>query len=143
MRTKSLLRASSGNPSERNKRRPADEGVPHVVDAAPPRPPGQLGELSRGEQLVCLSGELGQLLDHHRSGRKVHTECKGLGCVDDLQQAGCKQFLHQLLEEGQHARMVAGDSPPEAGLPLFHTQCLEVLNGDGSESPGEKGVDLV
>ena len=62
-------------------------GVADLVDAPPAGPPGQLGVLARGQELVALAGELGQLLDDHRPGRHVDPERQRLGGEHHLDQA--------------------------------------------------------
>ena len=69
---------------EGHERVPQHDRVPDVVDAAPPGAPGELGVLTRREELVVLAGELRQLLDHHRPGRHVDPERQRLGREHDL-----------------------------------------------------------
>ena len=92
--------------------RPQHDGVADVVDAPPAGPPGELGVLARGEELVALAGELGQLLDHDRTSRHVDPEREGLGGEDDLDQTGREAGLHRLLERRDQAGVVGGDSRP-------------------------------
>ena len=126
---------------ERHERRPQHHGVADVVDAPAPGPPRQLGVLARGQELVAFPGELGQLLDHYRTGRHVYPERKSLGGEYRLHQARSEAALHRLLERRDHAGVVggvAGFQPGEPPSVVEHPQVvvrqgLHVLLGDGPD----------
>ena len=127
MRRKLRLAASAGDLVEGDERRPQHDRVAVVVDAAPPGPPGELGVLARGEELVALAGELGQLLDHHGAGRHVDAEGEGLGGEHDLDESLDEAGLDRLLERRHHAGVVGGDARLEAGEPPVVAEEREVV----------------
>ena len=103
--------------------------MPQLVDAAPAGPPGELGVLTGGQQLVALPLELPQVLDDHGLGRHVDAERQGFGGEDDLHQSALEQLFHCLLEHREHPRVVGGDAGGK-GLPeLVEAQRDQVLLG--------------
>jgi hypothetical protein len=62
---------------------------------------------------VAFALPLGQPLDRHRAGRHVDAERQRLGGEHRLDQALGEQFLDRLLEQRQHAGVVAGHAPSE------------------------------
>jgi hypothetical protein len=58
-------RGEVGHLLERDERRPQHDGVADGVDAAASGAPGELRVLPRREELVVVTGELGELLDDH------------------------------------------------------------------------------
>ena len=78
--------ASSATSSKRTNGRPQHDRVAELVDTATARPARQLRVLARGQTLVMLAGELGELLDHDGAGRHVDP---------DRQRFGGEHHLHQ------------------------------------------------
>jgi hypothetical protein len=65
---------------------------------------------ARGEELVVLAGELGELLDHHRAGRHVDAHGERLGGEHHLHQPLDEAASTDLLERRHHAGVVGGDA---------------------------------
>jgi hypothetical protein len=98
---------------ERDERRPQHDRVAHLVDAPPSGPPGELGVVAGGEELVTFTGELAQLLDDDRPGRHVDAEGQRLGGEHHADQALGEAGLDRLLERRDHPGMVGGDAQLE------------------------------
>ena len=65
-----------------------DDGGPGGVDAPASCPAGQLRIVTGLQCLVCLSGELGEAFQHHRTRRHVDAKSKSLGREDEFDQPG-------------------------------------------------------
>ncbi len=97
------------------------------VDAATPRPPRELREVARLQQLVPIACVLAQALDHDGARRHVDAERQSLGGEDDLDQAASEDILNGLLERRDHAGVV-GCHPPGEPLPeRFVAEHFEVV----------------
>ena len=124
-----------GDRVERHERGPQDQGVSLGVHPPSAGPPGELGELARGEDLVALAGEPRQTLDHHAPGRQVDPHRQRLGGKDDAYQTGSEELLCDLLEQREHAGVVCGDAAFESFPPGVHPEDPKVLGGQPGESP--------
>ncbi|MGX1121665.1 hypothetical protein RKD37_007028 [Streptomyces ambofaciens] len=118
---------------------PQHHGVALDVDAAPAGPAGELGELAGGDVGVLLAVPLDELLQHDRAGGHVDAEGEGLGGEDGLHQTADEQLLDDLLEGGQHARVVGGDAALQPLQPLVVAQDVQVLAGDGGGALLDQG----
>ena len=115
---KRAARRQGGDLAEGHERRPEHDGVAVGVDAPAPGPAGELGVLARGEELVALAGELGELLDHDRAGRHVDAERQRLGGEHDLAPGpATKHASTASLNGGTMPGVVGGDARLEAGEP--------------------------
>ncbi len=112
------------------------------VDAAPAGPAGQLRVLAGGDVGVLLAVPLDQLLQDHRARGHVDAQRQGLRGEDGLHQAAYEELLHDLLEGGQHARVVRGDAPLQPFEPLVVPQDVQVLGGDGGGPRLDELADL-
>ena len=92
--------------------------VPDVVDPAPPGAPGELRVFAGREELVLLTRELRQLLDHHRPGGHVDPERQRLRGEHHLHQAGTERLLDRFLHRGDHPGVMRGEAGLEAGEPF-------------------------
>ena len=101
--------------------------MPHHVDAPPPRPAGQLGELPGGEQLVAFAGELVEALDDHGPGGHVDAERERFGGECQPYQTGLEQLLDRLLEHRDQPGVVGGDAVAQSLQPLFVAQDVQVV----------------
>ncbi len=110
---------------------PQDHRVALDVDAAPSGPAGELGVLAGGDVGVLLAVPLDELLQHHGARGHVDAERQRLGGEDRLDQPPDEQFLDDLLEGREHARVVGGDAPFQSFEPLVVAQDVQVLAGDG------------
>ncbi len=108
-----------------------------LVDAAPARPPGELRVLPRREQLVALPLPLREALDRHRAGRHVDAKRQRLGGEHHPDQPLGEQLLDRLLEQRQHAGVVAGDAPPQRLGQLLVAERVQV----GRVERGDLEVD--
>ena len=120
-----------GDPLERHERTPQHHRLTDVVDAPPPGPPRELGVLPRRQHLVVVTGELGQLLDHHGPRRHVDADGEGLGGEHHLEQAGGEALLDGLLERRHHPGVVRCDTGLEPGdqLPVAEHGQVGVVQG--------------
>ena len=109
---------------------PQHDGVAFDVDPAAAGPAGQLGVLPRGDVHVRLAVELVQLLQHDAAGRHVDAERQGFGGEHGLDQPVDEELLHDLLEGGQHAGVVRGQSAEQAVPPAPEAQDVQVVGGD-------------
>ncbi len=119
------------------------DGVADLVDATPPRPPGELRVLAGREQLVPLTLELPQVLDHHGLGRHVDAERERLGREHHLHETGFEQLLDGLLEDRQHARMVGRHPGREPVEEVVEAERDEVLLVDPGGSRLRALADVV
>ncbi len=137
--------AGAGQPGhlfEGHEGRPQHHRVADLVDAPPARPAGQLGVLTRREELVAFAGELGQLLDHHRAGRHVDAERQRLGGEHRLDQAGGEAGFHRLLEGGHQPGVVGGVAGLQSGQPAGVVEHGQVVVGQGVHVLLGDGPDL-
>jgi hypothetical protein len=72
-------RREGGDLVERHERGPQHDGVADRVEPSSTSAAGELRVLPGRQELVLLSGELGELLDHHRARRHVDAERERLG----------------------------------------------------------------
>ena len=122
----------AGQPGHRrgvHARVPQHHRVALHVDPPPPGPAGQLRVLPRRQRGVGLAVPLVEPLDDDRAGRHVDPERQRLGREDRPHQPGLEQLLDHLLEGGQHARVVGGDTALQAGEPLAVAEHREVGSG--------------
>ena len=137
--------AGPGQPGhlvEGHEGRPQHHGVADVVDAPATGPPGELGVLARGQELVALAGELGELLDDDRTGRHVDAEGERLGGEHRLDQTGREAGFHGLLERRHQAGMVGGIAGLQPDQPARIVQHRQVLVGEGVHVLLGDGPDL-
>ena len=124
-------------------RLPEHYRVPFHVDAAPPRAPGQLGVLPRGERGVRLAVPFVQPLDDDGPRGHVHAEGERLGGEHRPDQPGGEQLLHDLLERGQQPGVVRRDAPAKTGDPVVVAEDAQVFVGDiGGAALGDR-LDLL
>ena len=116
---------------EGHERAPAHDRVPDVVDPPPPCAPGELGVFAGREELVLLTRELRQLLDHDRPGGHVDPERERLRREHHLHEAGTERLLDRFLHRRDHPGVMRGEAGLEAGDPLAVPQDLEVLVRQG------------
>ena len=116
-----------GDIGERHERRPQHDGIALGVDTPASRPAGELGELCRSEELVCLAGEFRELLDHHGSCRHVDAECERLGGEHDLDESLEEALFHRLLERWNESGMVGADTHLESERPVGVAEDGQVL----------------
>ncbi len=119
---------------------PQHHGVALDVDAAPPRTPRQLRVFAGRDVRVLLAVPLDELFQHHRAGGHVDAEGEGLRREHGLDQAAYEQFLDDLLEGRQHARVVGGDAALEALQPLVVAEDVQVLGRDGRRALLDEGA---
>ncbi len=137
-----------GNLLEGDVGRPEHQGAAVLVDATASGTAGQLGVLTRGEELVAFAGELRQLLDHHASGRHVDAQCQGLGRKDQLDEAGGKAGLHRFLERRDHACVMRADPRlharhppgPSEDVEVVVAQCADMLLADRPDAMSFLGI---
>jgi hypothetical protein len=97
------------------------------VDATTTGPPGQLRVLPRRDVDVPLAVPLAQLLEYDGARRHVDAQGKRLGREHDLDQTAREQLLDDLLERGQHARVVGRDATAERLGEVVVPEHAEVL----------------
>ena len=132
-----------GHLLEGDERTPQANGITQVVDASPPGPARELVVRRRGEELVVVTGELGELLDDHRPGRHVDADSEGLGGEDDLHQPFGEAGLDRLLERWHHAGVVGGDARFEPGQEAAVPEHGEVAVVHAIEPGGDELADAV
>ena len=110
-------------------RLPQHHAVTLDVDAATSRTAGELGVLPRRHVHVRLAVPLGEPLDDDRPGGHVDAERQRLGGEDDLDEAVAEQLLDDLLERGQHAGVVGGDTATQPLAQLVEAEDVQVLVG--------------
>ena len=98
--------ANPGDLVERDEGAPPHDRVPHCVDATPPGTPRELRVLARREELVALTGELREALDHDSAAGHVDAERERLGGEDDFEEPGRERLLHRLLHRRHQAGVV-------------------------------------
>ncbi|CAB4834241.1 unannotated protein [freshwater metagenome] len=124
-----LARREIGNLLERDERRPKHHSLTNGIDATPTCSSGELRVLTRREELMRVTGELGQLLDDHGARWHVDAQCQCLGREHDLDEALGEQVLDGLLERRDHACVVRSDALLEPEQPLVVTEHCEVALG--------------
>ena len=112
----------------------ADDGVALVVEAPSAGPPGHLGELAAGEELAPGIGELGELLQRHRSGRHVHARAP----ASRWRRRRPRRFsleagLDDLAERRHHAGVVHGEAATEAVDEVRVLEGAQVVVGEPDE----------
>ena len=107
-----------------------------VVEALPPRAPGDLVEVARGEDGGLLPVELAQAREEHGPDRDVDADPEGVGAADDLEQARLRELLDEHAVLGQEARVVDADALLE---PLADVGAV----GAREAEPGDRGPDRV
>ena len=121
---------------------PQDDGVAQVVDPPSAGPPGELGVLARGQELVALPRELRQLFDHHRPGRHVDPQGEGLGGEDQLHQSRGEAHFHRFLERRDHPGVVGRHPRLQAGQPGAVVQDPQVVVSQRVDLGLSYGPDL-
>ena len=86
------------------------------------------------QHLVVVTGELGQLLDHHGPRRHVDADGERLGGEHHLEQAGGEALLDGLLERRHHPGVVRCDTGLEPGDQLAVAEHGEVGVVEGAEA---------
>ena len=117
------------------------DSVPLDVYAAPPRAPGQLGVLGRGDVGVRLAVELHQPLQDHGPRRHVDAQGQGLGGEHRPDAAGGEQLLHYLAEGRQHPGVVCREPATEAFDELPVAQHGKVLVGQALDALLDRTTD--
>ncbi len=98
-----------------------------VIDAAPPRPSGQLRVVAGTQQLVGLSCELAQPLDDDRPGGHVDAKGQGLSGQYDLDEPRTKELFDGLLEGGDEPGVVRRHTMLEVAQPVTVTEHLKII----------------
>ena len=116
-----------GDPFEGNLALIHHDGVTQFIDAAPARPPRELGVLPRCQDLMPLALELPQILDDDGLGRHVDPQAQRLRREQDLHQARFEELLDRFLEHRQHPGMVSCDTGRQAFEELVEPECDQVV----------------
>ena len=105
---------------------PHDDGVAFDVDAAAACASGQLGVLAGGDVYVGFAVVFGELFQDDGTGGHVDAQCEGFGGEDQLDEALREEGFDDLLEQGQQACVVRGDTANQAVTPLVVAEGVQV-----------------
>ena len=120
---------------------PHDDRVAFDVDAAAAGASGQLGVLAGGDVHVGFAVVFGEFFQDDGACGHVDAQCEGFGGEDQFDEALREEGFYNLLEEGQQAGVVRGDTADQAVTPLVVAEGVQVAGVQVSCRFGNVGAD--
>ena len=110
---------------------PQNDPVSFDIDAAATGPTSELRVLPWRERNVLLPIPFDQFLQHHTLRGHIDPKGQGFGREDNLDKSLLKERLSNLLECGEHSRVVRGDSTLQSIEPLVISKRRKILIRNG------------